>query len=380
MTYLEAAHQILTQAQQPLHYREITERALDQGLIHPSGRTPDATMGSRLYVETKEESSAFVRAKEGRGYFGLAAWQPTGIDRQVQRINHETREELRHLLHKMPADRFEALIGTLLIEMGFDENTVQVTHYRGDKGIDVTGVLRAAGLTEVDTAVQVKRWQSNVGAKYVRELRGSLRVHQQGVIITTSDFSAGAYEEATAPGKTRIGLINGEDLLELLLHHRVGVQEKTLTVVTIDEEWWSEALGTDLAIDDDPETAPPDTPAPSPTDSEEEASRSQRTKPTAFVLFEQHHPVQHWRDILIQTLAILAQRHPDTFAATAATVRGRTRQYVDSRPDRMISPASIPGTELYVETNLSSKDILRLVETFLALFGYDSRRDFSLAE
>ena len=64
----------------------------------------------------------------------------------------------------MPPDRFEALIGELLIQMGFDESTVTVTRHSGDGGIDVTGVYRAAGLTEVSAAVQAKRWKANVQA------------------------------------------------------------------------------------------------------------------------------------------------------------------------------------------------------------------------
>ena len=147
MTYLDAALHILQQAGQPLHYREITERALAAGLINPTGLTPEATMGSRLYTETKEDGSAFVRSSAGRGTFGLVAWQPTGIDRQVQQINTETRIELRRLLHSMPPERFEVLISELLIQMGFDESTVQTTRYSGDKGIDVRGVLRAALVT-----------------------------------------------------------------------------------------------------------------------------------------------------------------------------------------------------------------------------------------
>lgn len=55
MTYLDAAHEILKQAGQPLHYREITERALAQDLIQPTGLTPDATMGSRLYIAPTPE-------------------------------------------------------------------------------------------------------------------------------------------------------------------------------------------------------------------------------------------------------------------------------------------------------------------------------------
>ena len=52
MTYLDAALAVLQAAKQPLHYAEITHRALEQGLIVPTGLTPEATMGSRLYTDT----------------------------------------------------------------------------------------------------------------------------------------------------------------------------------------------------------------------------------------------------------------------------------------------------------------------------------------
>jgi restriction system protein len=175
MTYLDAAYAILQQAGQPLRYEEITERALAQQLISPQGLTPEATMASRLYTDTLQEGSRFTRA--GKGVFGLMDWQPAGIEAQVQRINQVTRDQLRQHLHAMPPDRFEALIAELLIQMGFDERTVTVTRRSSDGGIDVTGVYRAAGLTEVNAAVQVKRWKGNIQAPTVTSLRGSLQVH-----------------------------------------------------------------------------------------------------------------------------------------------------------------------------------------------------------
>ena len=113
--------------------------------------------------------------------------------------------------------------------------------------------LRAAGLTDVNAAVQAKRWKGNVSAPTVTQLRGSLQVHQQGIIITTSDFSKGARAEATAPGKSRIGLINGDELLDLLFKHKVGVQERTLIVMSVDEDWWG-----DLVMPDPQKPALPD--------------------------------------------------------------------------------------------------------------------------
>jgi hypothetical protein len=54
MTYLDAAYTILKAAGQPLQFEEITQRALAQKLIAPQGQTPEATMGSRSYSDTKQ--------------------------------------------------------------------------------------------------------------------------------------------------------------------------------------------------------------------------------------------------------------------------------------------------------------------------------------
>lgn len=353
MTYLEAAYEILKQAGEPLHYKEITVRALAQGLIQPAGLTPEATMGSRLYTDTKQEGSRFVRA--GKGLFDLAERQPSGIDRRIQEINQATRDQLRELLHTMPPDRFEALIGELLIQMGFDESTVQITQRSNDGGIDVVGVFRAAGLTEMNVAVQVKRWKGNVGAPVVTQLRGSLQVHQQGVIITTSGFSKAARKEAHAPNKTRIGLIDGEALIDLLIKHQVGVAEKTLRVIGLDDEWWGEMLGVEDA----------EPPAPQP-----EPASTGRQKPSGILLFDRHYPVTTWKGVFLKTIEVLHERHPNDFAEKAATLRGRKRQYIAPSPEGMTAPNAIPGTPLWAETNLSARSIQRLSRRLVEIFGY----------
>ena len=244
MTFLDAAYEILKAADRPLHYTEITARALDKGLLDTKGRTPEATMGSRLYADTKRPGSRFRRL--GRGVFGLAEAQPGDIAQHIERLNKYTRTELRKRLLKMPADRFEALVGELLIAIGFDDATVEVTGRSGDGGVDVRGVLRAGGITQLNAAAQVKRWSRNVQASTVRDLRGSLAVHEQGILVTTSDFSRGAREEAKEPGKSRISLVNlvnSEQLLDLLIQHGIGVTQEQHTLLSLDEEWWGELRG-----------------------------------------------------------------------------------------------------------------------------------------
>jgi restriction system protein len=368
-TYLDAAVEILEAANQQLHYEEITRQALAQKLITPQGLTPEATMASRLYTDSKQEGSRFVRA--GHGRFGLASWQPVGIDAQVKLINHATRKQLATYLHSMPPERFEALIGELLIQMGFDESTVTVTRRSGDGGIDVVGTYRAAGLTEVSAAVQVKRWKNNIQAPVITSLRGSIAVNQQGIIITTSDFSKGAQVEAAAANRAHIGLINGEELLDLLIKHKVGVVEKTLTVIGLDDEWWSDLSGEAEAEEVAP-TVSEETPHPSGD------KGPAGHKPTSFTLLGHTYGADTWRGVLLGVCSQLAKLHGEQFGPTAATVRGKKRQHLADSPDGMINPAQIPGTSLWLETNQSATSALRVIRRLMVATGHQEQ-DFSVS-
>ena len=67
--YLNAAEEILRNAKEPLHYREIAERAMKRGLINPTGYTPDATMRGQLNTAVKNADQRFE--KLGPGVFRL---------------------------------------------------------------------------------------------------------------------------------------------------------------------------------------------------------------------------------------------------------------------------------------------------------------------
>jgi restriction system protein len=86
MTYLEAAATVLERAGSPLHYREITRRALAERLIEPKGKTPEATMGAQLYMVVKQAESSGepprFRVAE-RGHFSLAAIQQGSLDQDI---------------------------------------------------------------------------------------------------------------------------------------------------------------------------------------------------------------------------------------------------------------------------------------------------------
>ncbi|MGI8790635.1 MAG: restriction endonuclease [Actinomycetota bacterium] len=219
----------------PLHFREITKTALEKGLISPKGLTPEASMAAALSTDVKKggEKGAGPRFRAyGRGLYGLNT-ATDSAQRAVQQQNESVRKRLREALSSMEPKAFENLIGQLLESIGFED--VEVTKYQGDGGIDVRGRLAVGGVTNVQTAIQVKRWANNVPDKIVRELRGGLSTQERGLIITLSDFTAAARTEAEKSDRVPISLVNGHELVELLIGSEIGVTPKQVAVLELDE-------------------------------------------------------------------------------------------------------------------------------------------------
>lgn len=238
LSFTDAAERILSESgsQEPLHYAAITQRALDQGLIRTEGKTPAATMNAMILTEIRrqeerDESPRFVR--HGRGMVGLTAWLPVEVAGLIEEKNREVRQVLLDRARvASPAD-FEDLVKALLTAMGFED--VDRTNYVGDGGIDVRGTLVVGGAVRIRMAVQAKRWKGNVQAPVVQQVRGSLGAHEQGLIITTSDFSRGAKKEAERADAAPVALISGEQLAALLAEHQIGARARPYELYTLDE-------------------------------------------------------------------------------------------------------------------------------------------------
>jgi restriction system protein len=240
MQFKDAAYEVLKEAGKPLHYNEITELAKKKGILDTEGQTPHATMGALLYTDTLKENSQFRRGDE-KGTFTLQVTTPIGIRQQIDEIQKQVRQELHQQLMTMHPQKFEELIRSLLEVMGFDE--AETTSYANDKGVDVRGVLRPNPLNTTKVAVQAKRLKKNVGPGAVRDLRGSLGVAEQGLIIASSDFTREAKKESQAQEKKPIVLINGSEFIDLLIHYQVGVKHEQFAVPSIDTDYWTEMLG-----------------------------------------------------------------------------------------------------------------------------------------
>ena len=152
---------------------------------------------------------------------------------QISKYNREIRKKLLSQLMDLNPAQFEELVGQLLAEMGFE--SIEVTKYGGDGGIDVRGTLLISDVVRIKMAVQAKRWKGNIQSPTVQQVRGSLGAHEQGLIITTSDFSTGAIKEANQSDKTPVGLMNGEQLVTLLMEYNIGVRRMSHDLFELEE-------------------------------------------------------------------------------------------------------------------------------------------------
>lgn len=79
MTFTDAAAEVLRLVGRPLHYKEITDIAIEKNLLSHVGKSPEVTMGARLAAMLKKDTddTALVRVKPG--VFALREWDERTI-------------------------------------------------------------------------------------------------------------------------------------------------------------------------------------------------------------------------------------------------------------------------------------------------------------
>lgn len=79
MTFTDAAAEVLRLVGRPLHYKEITDIAIEKNLLSHVGKSPEVTMGARLAATLKKDSpdNPLVRVKPG--VFALREWDDRTI-------------------------------------------------------------------------------------------------------------------------------------------------------------------------------------------------------------------------------------------------------------------------------------------------------------
>ena len=140
---------------------------------------------------------------------------------------------------------FERLVVQLLVRMGYGgsvKDAGRALTKGGDEGIDGTIKEDKLGLDII--YIQAKKWQTGntVGRPEIQKFVGALAGQgaKKGIFITTSSFSKEA-REYVPRNETKIVLIDGEELTQLMIDHDLGVTtQRTYAVKRIDSDFFGE--------------------------------------------------------------------------------------------------------------------------------------------
>jgi hypothetical protein len=229
-SFRQAAEQILRQAGTPLKADEIVKRAITDGLIATSGKTPVATMGAQLYTEIQQRGEASVFVRAGRGLFGLRAWGGTHAPTTKKTVGESGR------VVPISIDPVERLIAEVMTAQYESFNSVHfekvLTEAFGMLGFDAHHV-GGAGRTDIllNAAVSAASYRVVIDAKSNKNGkigdqnidRNSLDDHRKAegahaAMVVAPDFSGGnLLKRANDYG---VALLTATSLADLLRLHR----------------------------------------------------------------------------------------------------------------------------------------------------------------
>ena len=147
-----------------------------------------------------------------------------------QKLREDLTTELLKTVRECSPSFFERLVIDVLVKMGDGgsrKEAGKAIGRSGDEGID--GIINEDRLGLDVIYIQAKRWQATIGRPEIQKFAGALQGHRakKGVFITTSDFSREA-KEYVSKIDSKIVLIDGEQLAQLMIENNVGVTPVTL--------------------------------------------------------------------------------------------------------------------------------------------------------
>ncbi|HBH87053.1 MAG TPA: restriction endonuclease [Syntrophaceae bacterium] len=168
------------------------------------------------------------------------------LEAAYENLRDELADELLAKLKKISPAFFERVVVELLVKMGYGGSRAdagKAIGRSGDGGID--GIIKEDKLGLDVVYIQAKRWDNNpVGRPDVMQFAGALQAQRanKGIFITTSRFTDDARNYVSQIG-SKIVLIDGEQLTNLMIEHDVGVSTVSLyPVKKVDSDYFEESI------------------------------------------------------------------------------------------------------------------------------------------
>lgn len=165
------------------------------------------------------------------------------LENSYQDIRKSLSQEILSKIKLCSPSFFEKLVVELLVKMGYGgsrSDAGKAIGKSGDEGID--GIIKEDRLGLDIIYIQAKRWENVVGRPEIQKFVGALAGQgaKKGIFITTSRFTNEA-KDYIPRNETKIVLIDGGQLANLLIDHNLGVSiQVTYEIKKIDLDYFEE--------------------------------------------------------------------------------------------------------------------------------------------
>ena len=208
-------------------------------IVTDRGREALAEKPDRIDVAFLRRYPEFVEFQQRRKKKDVGPTPPNGgeaetpeelLDETFQELQRDLASDLLERLKACPPSFFERIVVDVLVKMGYGgsrKDAGQAVGRSGDEGID--GIIKEDKLGLDVVYIQAKRWENSVGRPEIQRFVGALqgRRARKGVFITTATFSSGAIEYSRNV-ETNVVLIDGEQLVQFMIDHNVGVSTEAV--------------------------------------------------------------------------------------------------------------------------------------------------------
>lgn len=169
------------------------------------------------------------------------------IDEAAASIHSGVRSQLMDAILSQSPEFFEQLVLDVLVAMGYGGSKTDAALHlgkSGDEGIDGRINQDPLGLDQV--LVQAKRYARDnvIDRKSIQAFIGSLAGQgvSKGIFITTSSFAATAREFVQRGASTKVVLIDGDQLVDLMMRHKIGVRvERSVELLDLDQNYFEDS-------------------------------------------------------------------------------------------------------------------------------------------
>jgi restriction system protein len=172
-------------------------------------------IGSALsFFQVKNYADEFLTAIEGK-VVASAVQQDETVGNVAEDVEETTRDYiLKTLAQQLKGHALSHFVGHLLQRMGYH---TRISPKGPDGGVDIIAHKDELGFEPPLVKVQVKSTEGSIGNPQVAELTGNVSEKEFGLFVALGSFTAQAMN--FAKGKPNLRLIDGEELVRLVLSH-----------------------------------------------------------------------------------------------------------------------------------------------------------------